>query len=100
METSLSVPFENVMAIADRVERFVVDIKSMDESVYRAYTGGELSLARENLIKLIGLVGAERLTVRVPFIPGYADKESQKRTAEELRRLGGTHIDEFDYRIK
>lgn len=100
VETSLSVPFENVMAIADRVERFVVDIKSMDESVYRAYTGGELSLARENLIKLIGLVGAERVTVRAPFIPEYADRESQKRTVDELRRLGVAHIDAFDYRVK
>lgn len=100
VETSLSVPFQNIEKVADRVERFVVDIKSMDDAVYRAYTGGELSLAKENLIKLIDLVGAEKVTVRVPFIPEYADRESQKQTAEELHRLGVRHIEEFDYRVK
>lgn len=100
VETSLAVPFENIKAVADSVDRFAVDIKSLDEATYSAYTGGELSLARDNLIKLLDLTGAERITVRAPFIPEYADKESQMRTVEELRRLGITHIDAFGYKVK
>ena len=33
VETSLSVPFENIAALADKIETFVVDIKSMDANI-------------------------------------------------------------------
>ena len=100
VETSLSVPFENIAALANKIGTFVVDIKSMDASIYRNYTGAELELARNNLASLIKLVGAERIIVRVPVVPGYADVNSQSFSIRALKELGITNIDSFTYKMK
>ena len=78
----------------------MVDIKSMDASIYRNYTGAELELARNNLASLIKLVGAERIIVRVPVVPGYADVNSQSFSIRALKELGITNIDSFTYKMK
>lgn len=100
VETSLAVPFENIETIADIVDTFVVDIKSMDTSVYHSYTGGDLTLAQTNLIKLLDMVGTERVTVRVPLIPEYADESSQAMSVKKLLAIGVTNIDSFTYKVK
>ena len=100
VETSLSVPFENIAALADKIETFVVDIKSMDANIYRNYTGAESEVALNNLVSLIKLVGADRIIVRVPVIPGYADEKSQALSVKKLNNLGITQIDSFNYRTK
>ena len=99
VETSLSVPFENVLRIVNKMEQFVVDIKSMDEKVYRAYTGGMLYLAVNNLKRLLGIVGSDRVTVRIPIIPNFADVDSQNESIEKLRILGVQNFDAFQYKI-
>ena len=38
IETSLNVPYENIELIKDKIERFVIDIKSINNSIYRSYT--------------------------------------------------------------
>ena len=100
VETSLAVPFENIEKVADKIGQFVVDIKSMDEDIYKAYTDGDLTLVRQNLISLIDLVGKERVAIRVPIIPDFADANSQKATIAELNALGIHNIDAFRYKIR
>ena len=100
VETSLSVPFENIAALADKIETFVVDIKSMDANIYRNYTGAESEVALNNLVSLIKLVGTDRIIVRVPVIPGYADEKSQALSIKKLNNLGITQIDSFTYKTK
>lgn len=100
VETSLAVPFENIQTIADKIDTFVVDIKSMDSTVYHSYTGGDLTLALTNLTRLIDMVGTERVTVRIPLIPGYADETSQATSVKQLLTMGVTNIDSFKYIVK
>lgn len=100
IETSLSVPFENLALLADKIEKFVVDIKSMDEQIYRSYTGGNLALATTNLQKLLDRIGSERIVVRVPIIPEYSDELSQSASAQLLLSMGVTNIDLFKYKVK
>ena len=90
---------ENLILIASKIDTFVVDIKSMDAEIYRAYTGCDLSLAITNLKLLLELVGSERIVVRVPIIPGYSDQQSQKDSADQLRKLGISNIDLFTYKV-
>ena len=99
VETSLAVPLENIMLLVDKIDVFIVDIKSMDENIYRAYTGKNLNLAKGNLQSLLDLVGGERIIVRVPIIPEYADQHSQKQSADKLYRLGFSNLDLFTYRV-
>ena len=88
VETSLSVPFENVEQVINKISHFVVDIKTLDEDKYYSYTNNHLDLAKQNLISLLKIVGKERITVRVPTIPGYVNIDSQNKTIAELRAIG------------
>ena len=56
---------------------FFVDIKDMNPAVYRAYTGQVMMPVRENAALLLSLVGADRVTVQVPLIPGFNSEGGQ-----------------------
>ena len=87
IETSLSVPFENIEKIAPFISKFVVDIKTLNENTYKEYTKKSGDIVKENLMKLLALVGAEKIWVRVPYIPDYTSKEEQLETVKNLQEL-------------
>lgn len=99
-ETSLAVSWEDVQTAAECIDVFYVDCKDTDSDIYRRYTGGENALMLENLRKLIDLVGANRVVVRLPLIPGYNTEENRKNSQTALERMGVTQFDRFTYRIK
>jgi len=99
IETSLAVDRSAVALAADAADVFYVDVKAGDDAVYRAYTGRDSRQVWGNLTWLLDCVGAERIVVRVPTIPGYADDATADRTAEHLRGMGITRIDRFTYRL-
>lgn len=98
IETSLAVPFSCVETAAHTGALFIVDVKTLDADIYHAYTGGDVYLLKENLARLLELVGSERILARVPEIPHYADASSADKTAAALRRMGVTAIERFVYR--
>lgn len=97
VETSLNVDaslLEEVLPVADE---YIVDVKDMDPSIYKAYTGHDNRRVVENLKRLVEAVSSERVMIRLPIIPMYntpADRDSSKR---QLQTLGFTRFDEFDY---
>ena len=97
METSLNVPQSALEEVIGCVDRFIVDIKSVDEEIYSAYTGGDNGQVLENLEFLLGKVPQVRLTVRVPYIPDYTDDEAVVRTVERLELLGVEDVEVFTY---
>ena len=99
VETCLNVPRENVVKVCGKIARFYVDIKDANPEIYRAYTGGDARPATENLAFLVASVGTERVTVRVPHIPGYNTEEDRQRTVEKLKQIGCTQFDLFEYKI-
>lgn len=99
-ETSLAVPRESVEDSAQFIDGYIVDIKDMDPSVYKAYTGKEAALAHGNLERLLSLVGPERILVRVPLIPEFNTEETQKRSLHALRDMGFTRLDPFSYVLR
>ena len=96
VETSLYVPYDNIDRAADMVDHFYVDVKTMDEEIYKAYTGGNLNLVKENLERLLQY-RREDVTVRIPRIPDFAGRESQLWSKEILQKAGARHFDLFDY---
>ena len=99
-ETSLAVPQEHIALAADAVDLVFVDCKDTDGEIYRRYTGGEVSLMKENLRFLLERKGPEAVIVRVPRIPGYNSAEDQQRSAARLRAMGVTRLDLFDYVVR
>jgi len=99
-ETSLAVPPEKVRTAAACVDGFIVDIKTLNPDIYASYTGKPGEQAYENLQLLQSLVGQERISVRVPLIPGYNTPEDQARTECLLRQQGFQRIDVFNYVLR
>lgn len=97
-ETSLAVSSEAVRKASRYFHHFLVDIKSLDEGIYHAYTGGSLMTALNNLRMLLELVGPDRITVRLPLIPGYSHGEQQEKDSRNLREMGFENLDLFTYR--
>ena len=99
-ETSLAVPYESILPAIGAVDDFIVDCKDMSPDIYHRYTGGNGRLMRENLEMLLETVGPDHIVVRVPLIPDYNTKEDQAENASELRSMGITRLDLFDYVIR
>lgn len=99
-ETSLAVSWEKVQTAAVCIDRFYVDCKDTDPAIYRRYTGQDNALMLENLRKLLALIGSERITVRIPLIPGFNTAEDQLRSRALLKEMGVTQFDLFTYRTK
>ena len=100
LETGLAVPAEKVLPAVEAADEFIVDCKDMNPEIYRRYTGGDQSLMVSNLRRLLHLIGAERILVRVPLIPDYNTAEDQANSVSSLKALGITRFDLFPYIIR
>ena len=72
----------------------------MDETVYESYTGQPQSPVRENLRILSEAVSPEQVMIRVPRIPFYNTKDHIHSSLEQLREIGFTQTEVFDYFLK
>ena len=99
-ETSLNVPYENIELIKDRIDKFIIDIKSINNSIYRSYTDMDNGVVIYNLKRLINDVGTDRIIVRVPYIEGYTTRSNQQDSANYIMNLGINNIDMFDYKLR
>ena len=96
-ETCLNIPQDKLKIAAECVDAFFVDIKDMNPEIYRSYTGKDNHQVIENLKYLIENAGPERITVRVPNIPGYNTPADVQESADSLRAMGFTNLDIFTY---
>ena len=99
-ETSLSVPWDAVEKAAKVVDEFIVDCKDTDGDIYRRYTGQSNERMLENLKLLVDTVGADKITVRLPLIPGYNCDEDRDKSEALLRKMGIVNFDRFEYKVK
>lgn len=99
-ETSLAVPEENVKKAAGVIDRFFVDCKDMNPEIYKSYTGKSSDTMTENLKMLVSLVSPDRITARLPLIPGFNSESDVDASEKILLSLGITDIDRFTYTVK
>ena len=99
-ETSLNVPREAGLTAANCMDMFYVDCKDTNPEIYKAYTGKDNGEMLENLRTLISLVGAERVMVRVPLIPGYNTESDREKSRALLESMGVTQFDFFTYKTE
>ena len=100
VETSLSVPWENVEAVADVVDMFYFDCKDIDPVIYKNYTGKDNALALDNIVRLARLVPADKIVVRIPLIPGFNTEEHRQKSVEFFSKLGLNNFDLFTYDVR
>lgn len=99
-ETSLWVTQAQVRIAAACIDHFYVDVKDINPEIYRAYTGQENEKMLDNLRLLLSLVGPERITVRLPLIPGCNTEEDRQTSQRLLTQMGITNFDCFTYQTQ
>ena len=99
-ETSLHVPTPDLERVLEVVDEFIVDIKDMDEGVYASYTGQSQGPVRDNLHILSEAVAPQRVKIRIPRIPSYNTDDHIRNSLEQLREMGFTQAEVFDYLLK
>ena len=100
VETSFNVAWNNIEKVISSVDEFVVDIKTTDATKYKAYTGGNVSVALSNLHTLVCKIGSSKVVVRIPIIPGFTDANDQSASKIYLQAMGIERFDLFRYRVE
>ena len=100
VETSLNVPTENIAALLDVIDQFIIDIKDMNAEIYRHYTLKNNSHVIENLNLLAAANLCDKCLIRLPLIPDFNTDVDRQHSRKMLMKLGYTNFDCFNYKIK
>lgn len=71
VESAFCVGWDSLEAVYQKTDSFLIDIKHMDDTVHRNYTGASNRQILENIVRLVGL--HSDITLRVPLIPTVND---------------------------
>ncbi len=99
LESSLSVPMEQLEKVIDDIDFFLIDIKDMDPKIYEAYTGRKPQRLLQNLELLVQREKADITKIRIPLIPEYNDDRRRQLSIEKLQAMGFSEFDLFDYNL-
>lgn len=99
VETSLNVPKKHLEKLLPVVDRYIIDIKDMDEKRYFHYTRKNNKQVIDNLTWLIAQGKSEQMTIRVPLIPSYNTEANVEKSIQQLEEMGLTRFDQLTYRI-
>ncbi len=91
VDTCGFVPLETFKQVLPLTNLFLYDIKVLDSTRHKEYTGKSNELILSN-VKALALGGAN-LIIRVPLIPGYTDRP------EDIKALGDFILKELKNRI-
>ncbi len=85
LETALVCSFSTIKELSIVVDHWIVDIKTLNPHIYEEYTGCS-PWTLQQLASLKRLVPNERVTIKVPLIPGYNDMEDVEQSIEKIKR--------------
>ena len=98
LETSLRCSYNTIQDLSLVVDHWIVDIKSMNPFIYEEYTG-VMSGVLQHLYSLKELVAPDKITIKVPHIPGFNDDEDLDSDIDEIkRRYGFENIRKIEYK--
>ena len=97
LETSLNVDTRQLKEVMPYVDHYYIDIKDMNPDIYRQYTGKDNSLVLTNLNLLATDIPQEKITIRLPLIPGFNNTTAREASLKTLQSLGFTTFDLFNY---
>lgn len=99
IETSLYASWDNIALLTDSLDEWIIDIKEMNDDIYTKYTKKSNRKVISNLQKLLNVVPADKVRIRLPQIPGFNNKEDIERSILRLKQLGVVQIEIFEYVI-
>ena len=99
LETSLACSADDLEMLADVVDHWIVDVKSMDSAIYERYTGRPSGVT-QNLSRLQKLVPNEKVTIKVPAIPDFNEDRDLDADMELIRQqFGFTDVVKTTYKV-
>lgn len=101
IETSLNVSQEALALTIDVVDEYIIDIKDINESLYKRYTDSDNKLVLSNLHFLNDNVDCNKIIVKVPAIPNYNNRNDIENSIRILKEMGidNNNIRTFHYII-
>ena len=100
IETSLNADTSRLISLAPFINHYFIDIKDLNNNIYQAYTSHDNRQLLTNLYLLADNIPPERVTIRLPLIPGYNTGNDRKASMEKLKEMGFRNFDMFRYIIK
>ena len=98
IETSLHCSHNIIRQLSKVVDHWIVDIKAMNPRAYEHYTG-KTSDILQHLTSLQTNVPSEKVTIKVPQIPGFTDERDLDFNIKDIeRRFNFTDIVKTRYR--
>lgn len=99
IETSLNVPIEKWRCLIDYVDEYIVDVKDMNPTIYKSYTGCDNEVVISNLKELQRQSLSGKVLLRLPLIHGYNEENDRMRSRHKLEEIGFSRFNEFKYKI-
>ena len=79
------------------IDHYYIDIKDINNTIYESYTGKSNQQVIENLKFLAKQNLANKITIRVPLIPGFNTANDQEKSIAFLKELGFKNFNRFTY---
>lgn len=97
IETALNVEQSFVRRLLGVIDHYYIDIKDINSSIYESYTSKSNQQVIENLKFLAQQNLADKITIRVPLIPGFNTADDQEKSIDFLKELGFKNFNRFTY---
>ena len=100
METSLNFPIESLQKLLPIIDCWIVDIKDLNETIYKEYTecSNEQVLSNLRYISEHGYTG--KVQIRLPLIHAYNTNGDRENSENRLREMGFANFDKFAYKTE
>ena len=90
LDTSGYFPWEKLASLATAVDLILYDIKTLNRTLHKRYTGVDNQLILENAIRIADL--GKEMTVRMILIPGVNDSEDEVAGRLKFIKNLGNHV--------
>jgi pyruvate formate lyase activating enzyme len=84
--------------LLDLLDYLIIDIKTINQKIYKQYTEVDNSILIKNLQLLVSIKNLD-ISIRIPIIPGYNDMNDVKQSVDYLISLGyyPEQVEIFEY---
>lgn len=97
IETAMNVEQSLVRRLLDVIDHYYIDIKDINNTIHKSYTGKSNHQVIENLKFLVQHGLADKITIRVPLIPSFNTADDQEKSIAYLKELGFKNFNKFTY---
>ena len=97
IETSLNVPWDNIKPVLYDMDEWIIDIKDINNDIYKNYTGKDNKNMIKNLLKLQNKISSDKIHIRIPRIVGYNSEYDIEKSIQWVRDNIGVEPEVFSY---